>query len=301
MCLQALLIEGLSPDEKTLLINKRRGEGFGTGSARIAIINSLMRQGLVQRMGYDPVYGRPSWVLTPCGRRAANLLVELDENPLLRAEIRDGYDREVVNCPFRSNPFQKYLSYKRNPSPDEIITEAFELLQTGYFEYYSSLEELTIFQQHINANIEGAIKIRIQNFFKKYDDIVSQINWTRQDVRELYFILDVILTSKIPAAISSGLLDYRGLIWINVTYLNEFLLHLESTDVELTEIIESGEAYPSEEYYEAIRSLNPEFKRHIFNAFDELLDISESLSKLFYYTEFTATKNSFELGETFRY
>lgn len=96
MCLPALLIEGLSPDEKTVLILKRTGQGFGTGTARVQILNALVKLKLARRMGYSD-YGHPSWVLTPCGMRAGQMLADKRANPLLAAIIEDEYDEEIRN------------------------------------------------------------------------------------------------------------------------------------------------------------------------------------------------------------
>jgi hypothetical protein len=102
MCLPSILVERLSSDEKTVLMLKKDGQGFGTGTAPINVIKALQGINMVQRMGYDPRWGRASWVLTHCGRRAGNLLLEIEANPLLRPFVEDTYDDERSSCPYLS-------------------------------------------------------------------------------------------------------------------------------------------------------------------------------------------------------
>ena len=104
MCLPSILILGLSEDQKTVLANKADGVYFGTGSARPALINSLVSLNFATRAGYHPNYGSPRWELTYCGRQAGNLLNNLELHPLFAEMVRKEYDAACKECNRRHNP-----------------------------------------------------------------------------------------------------------------------------------------------------------------------------------------------------
>lgn len=105
MCLQSFLILNLSDEQKSLLRSKVHGSYFGTSTARIAVIGSLVSLNLVQRAGYHPKYGSPRWKMTRCGRNAGRLLTEIEARPVFAEMIKNNYDEiHARSCNLRSNP-----------------------------------------------------------------------------------------------------------------------------------------------------------------------------------------------------
>jgi hypothetical protein len=116
MCQHPLLIENLLSDIKKVLIEKKDARGFGTGSARIALINSMMNQGLVVRQGWEQTYGKPSWRVSPCGRRAATLLINLEKYPHRRDALYEKFKQG--RCPLDPPPSrpEQLTLFRYNPN-----------------------------------------------------------------------------------------------------------------------------------------------------------------------------------------
>jgi len=117
MCKNQLLIKALSGDEKKLLLDKLSGRYFGTKTARLAVIQSLVRLGLASREGEHPKYGSPRWALTYCGIQAGKLLVELQNYTLLHSDIEDRYEDKRKSCPIAP----KSSNRRKNPTREQQL------------------------------------------------------------------------------------------------------------------------------------------------------------------------------------
>jgi len=113
MCLPSILVLGLDTSEKAFLQNVDTKRLFGVAIANryggIPLIKKLQLLRLVGSAGVDPHYGHPRWMLTYCGKQAATLLNELENNPLFREVILADYKKLMIACPFtkphhRTNP-----------------------------------------------------------------------------------------------------------------------------------------------------------------------------------------------------
>lgn len=107
MCLLALLIEGLSSGEKDILKERRSGVVFKVDHPYK--ISNLINLNLARQFSHTRSR-LPTWILTYCGQRAGQLLIDLENNPLLRIAIREEYDEGCDACPLLNrNPV-----YRRN-------------------------------------------------------------------------------------------------------------------------------------------------------------------------------------------
>ena len=94
---------------KQLLLDVKDRNSFGIGAApkpkkgrRTTFITELIQSGLVEGRGYFEKSGQPRFILTPCGKRAAELLQDIKDNPLAERSIRDTYDEG--QCPLDDDP-----------------------------------------------------------------------------------------------------------------------------------------------------------------------------------------------------
>lgn len=117
MCLPPLLVFGLDPSDKDLLKKVANYGYFGFSILNhykkngIALIRKLQSLGLARQSKEYSKYGNTEWTLTNCGQRAGQLLIEVEDNPLLKDKIISDY--KFSSCknwlPKKGNPTKKLL------------------------------------------------------------------------------------------------------------------------------------------------------------------------------------------------
>jgi hypothetical protein len=162
-------------------------------------------------------------------------------------------------------------STRRNPSPDEIIVEAVELIKSGYL----SLKELTQIEYAINAAAQDAVKRTAQNIINRYGDLIERI-WYG-DVRGI---------STVYVNLAPGLGSIASSYWHCDEYEHEDYVGLLIRDLEAPgatlrkEHIEGRVRIRSKEYYDNIWSLSPEIKTRLIAALNEILEFDEMVGVL---------------------
>jgi len=98
---------GLNRPEQSLLKTVSNGSAFGVSVIHrfggVGLARNLQSMGLLEQVSNHPKWDTPRWALTRCGCNAGNLLIEVNNNPLLKDQIIKDYSQRTANCR-RPNP-----------------------------------------------------------------------------------------------------------------------------------------------------------------------------------------------------